>query len=236
MSPRSSTVGPGLATGRAGRRSRSSSRAAVRSSGSPSSDSSTMSRVTGRSLPISGQLVQRRRSATVSSCRSRASSRSVERHERSGGGRHRRHGRRHVAGAGRSPPCRGGRPGRASRPRSEFRCRRSPSERVSRPAPSGRQEDDACPQWIIGADVDQLHQLGDQLQPRAGVIIEASIIDASTSALASTTWHGPGARPRSTGEWHPARSGPALAQVDEALRRRRADECSTTGDGTARRR
>ena len=74
MSPRSRIVGPGRPP---------VSRAAipvvdswpVTSSGSPSSASSTWSRVIGRSLPISGQLCSVRRSSTVGGKSSSASSR-----------------------------------------------------------------------------------------------------------------------------------------------------------------
>ena len=64
MSPRSRIVGPGRPPS-AARRSRWSSRARVTSSGRPSSAASTCSRVTGRSLPTSGQRCSVRRSSTV---------------------------------------------------------------------------------------------------------------------------------------------------------------------------
>ena len=66
---------------------------------------------------------------------------------------------------------------------------------------------------LIGGDVDQLHQLGDQLKLKQGDIDE--IVSAVRSALASTVWQGP-ARERFDGEWRSSFE-PALGRMKEAF-------------------
>ncbi len=81
----------------------------------------------------------------------------------------------------------------------------------SRPL-AGDEKEPGC-HGIIGADVEQLHQLGDQLQMKPADI-EALIIDV-TSALANTAWQGP-ARDRFESEWHSS-FRPALGRLKEAF-------------------
>jgi uncharacterized protein YukE len=75
---------------------------------------------------------------------------------------------------------------------------------------------------IIGADVDQLHQLGDQLRTKPGEI--EALISTVTSALANTAWQGP-ARDRFEGEWHSS-FRPALGRLMTAFDAA-GNECST---------
>lgn len=66
---------------------------------------------------------------------------------------------------------------------------------------------------IIGADVDQLHRLGDQLKMKPADI--EALITAVTSALANTAWQGP-ARDRFESEWHSS-FRPALGRLMDAF-------------------
>ena len=66
---------------------------------------------------------------------------------------------------------------------------------------------------LIGGDVDQLHQLGDQLKTKRGDIDQ--IVTAVRSALGNTVWQGP-ARERFEGEWRSSFE-PALARMQEAF-------------------
>lgn len=66
---------------------------------------------------------------------------------------------------------------------------------------------------LIGGDVDQLHQLGDQLKLKQGDIDQ--IITAVRSALGNTVWQGP-ARDRFEGEWRSSFE-PALGRMKEAF-------------------
>jgi uncharacterized protein YukE len=75
---------------------------------------------------------------------------------------------------------------------------------------------------IIGADVEQLHQLGDQLRSKRGEI--EGLVATVSSALASTAWQGP-ARDRFEGDWHSS-FRPALTQLMEAFDSAGA-ECKT---------
>ena len=66
---------------------------------------------------------------------------------------------------------------------------------------------------LIGGDVDQLHQLGDQLKLKQGDIDQ--IIGAVRTALGNTVWQGP-ARDRFEGEWRSSFE-PALGRMKEAF-------------------
>jgi uncharacterized protein YukE len=66
---------------------------------------------------------------------------------------------------------------------------------------------------LIGGDVDQLQQLGDQLKLKQGDIDQ--IINAIRTALGSTVWQGP-ARDRFEGEWRSSFE-PALGRMKEAF-------------------
>ncbi len=69
------------------------------------------------------------------------------------------------------------------------------------------------PAGIIGADVEQLHQLGDQLRTKPGEI--EALIATVTNALANTAWQGP-ARDRFEGEWHSS-FRPSLGRLMTAM-------------------
>ena len=66
---------------------------------------------------------------------------------------------------------------------------------------------------LIGGDVDQLHQLGNDLELKQGNIDE--IISAVRGALANTVWQGP-ARDRFENDWHSSFE-PALGRMKEAF-------------------
>ena len=149
----------------------------VTSSGRPSSASSTWSRVIGRSLPISGQRCSVRRSSTVGRQQLPGLLAQVVGGDL-GGGRHRVMVR---DGSSRTP----------SR-RCPFRAPSATPRRGSRPLP-GTRRDRPCPNGIIGADVDQLHTLGDQLRSKPADI--EALISTVTNALANTAWQGPARRP-----------------------------------------
>ena len=70
---------------------------------------------------------------------------------------------------------------------------------------------------LIGGDVEQLQQLGDNLQLKQGNIDE--IITAVQHALANTVWQGP-ARDRFENDWNSS-FAPALGRLKEAFERRR---------------
>ena len=78
---------------------------------------------------------------------------------------------------------------------------------------------------IIGADVEQLHQLGDQLRSKRGEI--EGLISTVSSALANTAWQGP-ARDRFEGEWHSS-FRPALGRLMDAFDGAGA-ECKSRAD------
>ena len=66
---------------------------------------------------------------------------------------------------------------------------------------------------LIGGDVDQLHQLGDQLKLKPADIEQ--ILGAVSTALGNTVWQGP-ARDRFEGEWRSSFE-PALRRMMEAF-------------------
>lgn len=66
---------------------------------------------------------------------------------------------------------------------------------------------------IIGADVEQLHQLGDQLRLKPADI--EALITAVTGALGNTAWQGP-ARERFESEWSSS-FRPALTRLMDAF-------------------
>jgi uncharacterized protein YukE len=66
---------------------------------------------------------------------------------------------------------------------------------------------------IIGADVEQLHQLGATLKSKPADI--DALISTVTSALANTAWQGP-ARDRFEGDWHSS-FRPALGKLMDAF-------------------
>ena len=66
---------------------------------------------------------------------------------------------------------------------------------------------------LIGGDVDQLHQLGEDLELKRANIDE--IISAVRSALANTVWQGP-AHDRFENDWHSSFE-PALGRMKEAF-------------------
>ena len=66
---------------------------------------------------------------------------------------------------------------------------------------------------LIGGDVDQLHQLGDQLKLKRGDIEQ--IVTAVRGALGGTVWQG-AARERFESEWRSSFE-PALARMQEAF-------------------
>ena len=66
---------------------------------------------------------------------------------------------------------------------------------------------------LVGADIDQLPKLGDDLRSKQVDIDH--IISTVRSALASTTWQGP-ARERFEGDWHSSFE-PALSRMKEAF-------------------
>ena len=70
---------------------------------------------------------------------------------------------------------------------------------------------------LVGADIDQLHKLGDDLRSKQVDIDH--IISTVRSALASTAWQGP-ARERLEGDWHSSFE-PALGRHEGGLRLRR---------------
>jgi hypothetical protein len=66
---------------------------------------------------------------------------------------------------------------------------------------------------LVGADVDQLQKLGDDLRSKQVDIDH--IISTVRSALANTVWQGP-ARDRLEGDWHSSFE-PALGRMKEAF-------------------
>ena len=66
---------------------------------------------------------------------------------------------------------------------------------------------------IIGADVEQLHALGDTLRSKPADI--DALISTVTSALSNTAWQGP-ARERFESDWHQSFS-PALHKMQDAF-------------------
>lgn len=75
---------------------------------------------------------------------------------------------------------------------------------------------------IIGANVEQLQSLGDQLKMKPADI--DALMNAVTSALGNTAWQGP-ARDQFEGEWNSS-FRPALTRLKEAFDAA-GNECKT---------